>query len=604
LAITNPQIQQAFSLLSKKTRWQLFAASVIRIVLNVLDLAALAIVGAVGYLVANPTRHIDLQSMPLSLNLQLGIVEVPLLAVVATFLFLLKSTASSLFTFAFAARVSHLETSLSKQWLLFYFGKVSDAEDVPDGPSVQATLLRSVNALVTGILTSFVTLISEGTLLLSLVVGFVLLNPFGATLVVVYLGLVVIALSRFILPRIQKASAEDYASSRQIMTLTRDYMSNRKSIVIHGVNRQWIDALANAKGKQIRSANRGVSLSTLPRNLIEAALILGVFGFLGMAMLFSDIPSQAVTIGVFLVGGLRMVSAVLPLQAAAGVLKQSLSAVDDALSGLMAGSASKESSLPIGLSAPDEPTIQVRDLTFSRPGSEFKLQSMTFDVPFGSKIAIVGPSGAGKSTLGELLLGLRLPTTGAVLVNGVASSDLIKHGRTPFAYVPQSSQIIDGTFAENVTLSRNPDALDRTRALHALRACGLLDLVNRQPLGLDTELSVGEGSLSGGEIQRLGLARALFTNPKILVLDEATSALDASTEHHISQTLKTFRGNCTLIVIAHRLSTIVDADKILYLDQGAVVASGTYDHLIANVPDFKDAVRILSTNAPETNARD
>lgn len=591
MALINSKIGSAILLLDKKTRLHLAAATLIRILLNLLDLAALAVVGVVGFLIANPKKDFEFVLPVFGREIHAAIGDVPVLAILATALFVIKTVSSSIFSFTFARHVSRLETKFSEQWLEFYFGNVNEEDYLPDGPDIQNTLLRSMNALVTGVLTSIVTLASEGTLLLALVCGFILLNPLGAVLVISYLSLIVIALSRFILPRVQKASAVDYSSSRQLMALTRDYVSNRKSIYIHGMNSQWIGEVTDAKRKQIEGANRGVSLTTLPRNLIEAALILGVFGFLGLVMLFSDIPSQAVTIGVFLVGGLRLVSAVLPLQAASGVLKQSLTAVDDALAGLK-GRAIQST---FEAQNPDDLALKVIGLGYRHQGSNFELRTMDFDVPFGSKLAIVGPSGAGKSTLGELLIGLRRPTSGDVLIGGVPASKLIQLKGNPFAYVPQSSQLIDGTFAENVTFSRTPDEAQRLKILEVLQACGLSSLLERLPDGLDSQLSVGQANLSGGEIQRLGLARALFTDPKILVLDEATSALDAATEEFISATFKSFHGRSTLIVIAHRLSTILDADCILYLNGGNLVAKGTYQELITHVPDFKEAVRILST---------
>lgn len=576
----------SLEILSRKSKVLVAMAAILRIGLNFLDFAALAVVGVVAYLAANSGKFFETKVATFDLNVKLSIGDVPWLAVVAAALFLLKSFAAIVFSFQFGSKISQLEAHYARKWIENNFEFTNPLDSYPDAPQVHTTLMRSISSLITGILTSLVTMLSEGALLLFLITGFMILNPFAATLVVAYLGAIVFAMSFLILPRIHEESTKDYAASHRLLTITRDYLANKKAIMVHGENKSWLEELSKAKALQIASANRGTSLASLPRNLIETALILGVFGFLGLVVVFSDIPSQAVTIGIFLVGGLRLVSAILPLQAAVGVLKQSLAAVDDALLGLKieAKQTQKVKKDPAGFD------INVSSMSLTIINSGFELNNISVNIPFGSKFAIVGPSGAGKTTLGELILGLRHPTRGEVQIGGVPATDLVNSDRHYLAHVPQQPQLIDGTLAQNVSLSLNPN---RDSAFKALELAGLSHLVDRLPFGVDSSVAAGKQPLSGGELQRLGLARALYTNAKVIVLDEATSALDAATEEFISGTLRTFHGRKTLVVIAHRLSTIVDADCILYLDKGRQLGLGTYEELLKSVPDFLNATRLL-----------
>ena len=583
---TLKKLSSALKILSRKSRIMLILASTLRIGLNLLDFAALAVVGIVAYLAANTGKTFEFKVEALDLNLNFAIGDVPWLAIVAAGLFLTKSAAAIVFSFQFGKKVSRLEAHYSRKWLHNHFEFTNALDSYPDAPQVHTALMRSMSSLITGIITSVVTMFSEGALLIFLIAGFMILNPFAAILVVAYLGVIVSVMSFLILPRIQEESRKDYAASHKMLTITRDYLANKKSIMVHGENKKWLEELAEAKALQIESANKGLSLTALPRNLIETALIMGVFGFLGIVVVFSDIPSQAVTIGIFLVGGLRLVSAILPLQASIAVLKQSLGAVDDALVGL---------NLKVKLQktngiAPADFDISVRKMSFGMAKSSFKLDNISIEIPFGSKFAIVGPSGAGKTTFGEILLGLRHPTEGHVELGGVALTDVVNSDRRYLAHVPQQTQLIDGTLAQNVSLSREPH---NDLAFNALVLSGLKSLVQRLPHGVETRVIAGEQPLSGGELQRLGLARALYADSKIIVLDEATSALDAGTEEYISETLRSFRGRKTLIVIAHRLSTIVDADQIIYLDKGKLLGIGTYEELLRSVPDFAKAAKLL-----------
>jgi ATP-binding cassette subfamily C protein len=161
--------------------------------------------------------------------------------------------------------------------------------------------------------------------------------------------------------------------------------------------------------------------------------------------------------------------------------------------------------------------------------------------------------------------------------------------------VPQRPHLVTGSLSQNVSLLPD-DQTDRDWAASCLQSAGLGHFVNAEA-GLDLEIQPDAGQLSGGEIQRLGLARALYRKPKILFLDEATSALDAETESKIAQMLDSLRGELTIVLIAHRLSTVLNSDKIVYLKEGEVVAEGTFAELKAKVPDFNQAVELMGLSS-------
>lgn len=175
--------------------------------------------------------------------------------------------------------------------------------------------------------------------------------------------------------------------------------------------------------------------------------------------------------------------------------------------------------------------------------------------------------------------------------NGPASQILGKVG-----LVPQRPELIKGTLRQNVTLSASEMAEDE-KLSSALSLAGLTAQVEVLDMGLDTLLDPETPFLSGGEIQRLGLARAMYQQPQLLFLDEATSALDAATESLVMENLDKLIGEMTVVVIAHRLSTVRNADKIVYVEDRKISATGSYDNLLRTMPGFKEAVRLLSTEA-------
>ncbi|WNG49866.1 peptidase domain-containing ABC transporter [Archangium minus] len=227
------------------------------------------------------------------------------------------------------------------------------------------------------------------------------------------------------------------------------------------------------------------------------------------------------------------------------------------------------------------PEIRLEHVTF-RYGSPHEpptLEDVSFTLPAGKMTAIVGRSGAGKSTLSHLLSGLYRPQEGRILYDGRPLEELPLAGlRRSVAYVFQKTDVFDGTLAENIALG-DPEP-DRERVLHAARTACLGDLLGL-PRGLETRIGEAGVRLSGGEEQRLQLARALYRDPRVLFLDEATSHLDASTERAITESLQREAAGRTLVVVAHRLSTVRRADHIVVLERGRVVEQGSHAELLA-----------------------
>jgi ATP-binding cassette subfamily C protein len=162
------------------------------------------------------------------------------------------------------------------------------------------------------------------------------------------------------------------------------------------------------------------------------------------------------------------------------------------------------------------------------------------------------------------------------------------------AYVPQRPGLVSGTLVENIALGLPKDAIDYDRVASALQKARLEEFVSELPDGVHTRLGKNVDSLSGGQVQRLGLARALYTNPKLIVLDEATSALDAEAEASISENIRNIGDDTTVIVIAHRLSTVQRADVVHVIDNGELLASGTFKQLRKTVPMIQEYVRLMS----------
>ena len=225
------------------------------------------------------------------------------------------------------------------------------------------------------------------------------------------------------------------------------------------------------------------------------------------------------------------------------------------------------------------PTITFDHVHFGYEPERTILHGLTFEVPAGSNLAIVGPSGAGKSTIARLLFRFYDPQRGRILIDGQDITGVTQESlRAHIGIVPQDSVLFNDTIGYNIAYGR--EGAEKEDIVSAATSASILPFIERLPDGFDTEVGERGLKLSGGEKQRVAIARTLVKDPPILLLDEATSALDSRTEQDILRTLKKVSAHRTTLAIAHRLSTIADADRILVLDHGKLAEIGTHTELL------------------------
>lgn len=223
--------------------------------------------------------------------------------------------------------------------------------------------------------------------------------------------------------------------------------------------------------------------------------------------------------------------------------------------------------------------VEFRNVTFSYVENRKVIDDVSFDIPAGTTLGIVGQTGAGKSTLANLLTRLYDVKTGGVYIDGVNIKDLpFSYLRENIAIVSQETYLFRGSILENIRYAC-PDAT-KEEVIAAAKTASAHDFIVKYPDGYDTEIGFGKKDLSGGEKQRISIARALLRNPKILILDEATAAMDTQTERNIQAALDRLTKNRTTVIIAHRLSTLRDADKLIAIENGKVAESGTAAELL------------------------
>lgn len=602
-----PAIRKTLRFMSVRQKYAFFALVFAKAVSSLLDILGIALIALITGLAAN---NLDPEKPLVIFGYQLPQVTqetLVLLVLGVLVVFALKAVVAISLGKAiaiFLARVESQKASEIARYLLS--GNLSTLHRFSKGEIVWASM-GSASVAYSGLLTNLSIFISEGTLLLLIAIAFFLVDPMASLFVIVYFAGIVAAI-QFLLGRATKRAGIDLAEgSAQSLVVLDDTINAYREITISNKQEFYVNKFRNARHRMASSLGASSFLSGMPRYIVETALMLGVVTFVGFQFLTGQLATGLITVGVFLTGGVRIMASLLPLQNAMVATKIQIEqsqlahqVLEEAKALSLKNDATAE---PISLShenlfgSSKTPALDVEmsRLSFTYEGApKPAIQDVSLRINAGQHVAIIGPSGAGKTTLVDLILGLVEPSSGYLRVGDEAHNHhhLIERGLV--SYVPQNPGIVSGTIAENVALGTELEDIDSDRVQAALNAAHLREFVDSLPEGIFTSVGNQSDALSGGQIQRLGLARALYTNPKLLVLDEATSALDAASEAFISESIRNLGPDVTVIVIAHRLSTVQHSDVVFVVEGGSVIASGSFSYLRETVPMVAEYVKLMS----------
>jgi ATP-binding cassette, subfamily B, bacterial PglK len=522
------------------------------------------------------------------------------LVLAALGLFVAKAFIAILLTRRTAHFIAGIETRNTVQIAEYVLRSGLDNAKSMSTAQLQYAVTQSSSSLFNGVLNAVAVFGSEGFLLLVIVISLFVVDPLAALATIVFFGAVFLVIQVAIGSTIKRAGQNVAAGMVDTTNTVRDSLETFREISVLAKQDVFLARLREARGRVSHAQATFAFLGGMPRWVIETALIAGVVVFVAVQFLAGSAESGIVTVGVFLTGGVRIMASLLPLQTSLTNLGRYVQEGRSAADLLDASRASDgDAYVPTAedghVEAERPLAAALEAVTYRYPGEDnAAVSDVSLEVPAGKFVAIIGPSGAGKTTIVDLLLGLARPSAGRVTIGGVDPAALRLSAPGLVAYVPQSPGMVTGTIADNIALGESRDTIDRARLEAAARSAYLTDFLATLPDGIDTSLGAQVDALSGGQIQRIGLARALYTQPRLIILDEATSALDASTEAFISSSLRELHGEVTVIVIAHRLSTVQHADMVHVIEGGRVRASGSFATLRKSDPVIAEYVKLMS----------
>jgi ABC-type multidrug transport system fused ATPase/permease subunit len=583
---------------------KIIAVTLVQIALSLLDLVGVALIGIIGAISitgiqsAKPGNKTSLVLRVLHLGNFSFYNQIISLAILAVFFLIGRTAISMFFTRKYlrflGLRSAFITTNLFSKLISQNILKVQER----NSQETLFQLTEGVRRITIGILGNFVFLISDISLLAVMTLGLLVIDPIVALVTFILFGAVATLLHL-------KMSTK----SRKLGKVNSDISIENNKKIIQAINSYRETLVRNRRSyyaqeiseQRTKLAKIDAELAFMPmisKYVLESAVILGAFAIAGLQFAINDSRHAVATLAIFMAAGSRIGPALMRVQQ--GIIQI----------GIAIGSADSTFALISDLEGVKnlEPSsdyfdnkhsgflsnVSISELTFNfGDSSRNTVEGINLNIHEGETIAIVGSSGAGKTTLVDLLLGVLEPKSGRVLISGMSPIEAFRKWPGAVSYVPQEVALVEGSLRENICMGYPVESISEDLIWNAIDSASLKKFVDYSSNGLDTQIGELGSKVSGGERQRIGIARALVTDPKLIILDEATSALDGGTEAEIAESIQRMKGRVTIVMIAHRLSTVRSADRVLYLEGGRVTALGKFDEVRKAIPNFDSQARLM-----------
>ena len=526
------------------------------------------------------------ESVSLSQVLGSFLVEPGIAFAIAALLFILRSAAAVFVSFTLVKRITAEEVRVGQvnyRWINSM--PWTARKNFSQGDSYIA-IDQAPSDLFQRLLIPCIEIFAEMFSILVVVLVLFLTQPETTLIAVCYFGVVTIIQNSILGKRINRSAQILATSKTDVSNLITEIQSLSKLTKVLG-SKSLESELEARRTRRVSSSRHLMFLEQLPRNLMEATLISGVGVIFLSTSAFSESDSVAGAFTLFAVAAFRLLPSFNRIQSNSLII---LSSIPMAVRGLIGFQVEDESTRieehetssklykTTSNRSSNGSRVEFENVSYTYPNSDKPvLHNLSFTFDSGKQYAVVGESGSGKTTIVDLMLGLLKPESGTVrLVGGDGAIS---------GYVPQTTHIFTGSFAQNIALEWINEAIDFENVERAIKSAALENVVNG-----NLNQAIMENRLSGGQMQRIGIARALYRNPNLLVLDEATNSLDVNTENEVIESLQSIRGRVTTVLIAHSMRTIQKVDKILYVDHGNIEGFDNFIELRSKSQKFNDLV--------------
>ena len=606
-------IRESFSLLSKRHKWMLAAITAIQIATGALDLAGVLILGLVTVL---SVVAVSGEALPASIQTLVdrlgwaGVEPISIagwLCLIAGCALVLKTVVNALLARKTLRFLANRQASLSGELTAGLFRRPLLEVMSRASQDVNFLLTVGAQAATVSVLGAASAATADVALLAILGLGLTAVDPVVTVFTILFYALLAIVLQRTMAQWASRLGFENTFVDIESYVKIGEALSSYREVTVLDRRGLYVERIQALRWQSARVSADSQFMSAIPKYVFDVALVVGAIALGVSQFVAKDTVAAIGIVAIFLMAGSRILPALMRLQGASLEIRRAEAPAMRVFELARDLKSNSRQGLSLGVTNPIEirnrlkggfpdfhPAIEVEDVWLTYEDSDVPaVAGVTFSLPEGASLALVGSTGAGKSTLADLILGVVVPDSGRVTLGGVSPAEAVTKWPGGIAYVPQEVSLANGTVRENVTLGLPREAVDDRWVWEALERAHLAAYLRDFREGLETPIGENGMRISGGQRQRLGVARALYTKPRLLVLDEATSALDAETEQAIAQTMQDLEGQVTMVTIAHRLATVRHCDLVLYLEAGRVVGRGTFAEVREQSPAFDHQAQLL-----------
>lgn len=487
-------------------------------------------------------------------------------------------------------RVAHnAGARLSKRLAEGYLNMAYSAHLTRNSSELVRNAREGVTDIVTGIISPTIKVLAEALIMLGLMVVLVIIDPVSTAIAAGVLGVVAAALLLVVQPRLKRIGQLSHQQNRETYQTFQQALHGIRDIKVLGLESAFSKDFGRAQVKLARARYLKSTFMALPTAIIEASVVGLVLLLFAVAILTNAGSEDLVaTLGLFAYAGMRLQPSMQQIVKGLNDIKHADKPLEDVYADIDWISSAERRSDETKPPVPFRREIKVDNVSFTYEGaSSPALDGIDFTIRPGEQIGVCGPTGGGKTTLIDLITGLLEPTTGQITVDGMDISRNTRSWQRNLGVVPQMVFITDDTVRRNIALGVDDRSIDDRAVERAIELAQLESYIQSLPAGLDTVVGERGVRISGGQRQRLAIARALYRDPSILIFDEGTSALDNVTESELLRAVNGLRGIKTTILIAHRLASVRGCDKVIFIEGGRISGLGPFDELFESNSKFR-----------------